>query len=111
MTDTSKFSRDAKFGKISRDLMPFLSFPPNWEVKMLWPSAGAAARFIVRKGDITVSVCADYDGSIGYYGAPFWEIYPYGYGGGDKWRGDLSDGDGLIKTISEAIGQQEAERT
>jgi hypothetical protein len=66
---------------------------------------GTAARFIVRKGDAQVSVYADFDESLGYYGEPYWEIYPYS---GDTWRGPLADGEGLIDAISTAIGQQEA---
>jgi hypothetical protein len=103
MIDLGKYARDNDFGKINKN-MPFLTFRPGWEVSVIWPFAGAAARFIVRKNAATVSVYADFDESLGYYGEPYWEIYPHT---GDTWRGPLGDGEGLIEAISAAIGQQE----
>jgi hypothetical protein len=107
--DLSKYNRDREFSEISHQLMPELQFPPTWKIKMLWPFGGAAARFVVTKGDCRVSVYADYDASLGCMDYPYWEIYPSV--DGDTWRGRLEDGDALIEAISFAIGKQEADRT
>lgn len=106
-TDLSKYARDNEFRDINRT-MPWLRFPPTWEVSVIWPFGGAAARIQVRKGTAYVSVYADFDDSLGCYGSPYWEIYPYH---DDTWRGPLEDGEGLIAAISTAIGQQEARGT
>ncbi len=105
--DLSKYSRDASFREIGKD-MPFLRFKDGWEVAVIWPFGGAAVRFIVKKGDARVSVYADFDESLGYYGEPYWEVYPHD---GDTWRGPLADGAGLIEAISVSIGQQEMQGT
>lgn len=107
--DISKYQRDEKFRTISANLMPELQFPPSWKIKVIWPFGGAAARFIVIKGQCSVSVYADYDCSLGCMDCPYWEIYPSV--DGDTWRGALQDGDALIEAISLAIGQQEAALT
>lgn len=109
MTDLSKYKRDSEFCKISFELMPELQFPSSWKIKMMWPFGGAAARFIVIKGECRVSVYADYDASLGCMDYPYWEIYPSV--DGDTWRGALEDGAALIDAISFAIGRQEADRT
>lgn len=107
--DISKFRRDNDFTKISHDKMPELQFPASWRIKMLWPFGGAAARFLVIKGDCRVSVYADYDASLGCMDYPYWEIYPSV--DDDTWRGSLEDGAALIEAISQAIGRQEAAKT
>jgi len=101
--DIGKYQREKRFWEISQSA-PFLRFRPGWEVAVIWPFAGAAARFVVKKGDARISVYADFDDSLGCYGSPYWEIYPYD---GETWRGPFSDGGGLIDAISTAIGQQE----
>jgi hypothetical protein len=105
MSDLSKYARDREFRKIGAT-MPVLHFPATWGVQVIWPFGGAAARFVVTKGTHRVSVYADFDESLGYFGEPYWEVYPYH---GDTWRCALAEGDELINAISVAIGQQEAE--
>ena len=96
--------------------IPRLSFPHNWEIKIIPPFGGAMARFIVIVKDQTdseksVSVYLDMDSALGYYGdKPYWEIYPICvYEGldeklfGDVERFAMDDTDGLIKGIAKAI--------
>lgn len=62
--------------------IPYLHFDADWEVKIIPPFAGALARFIVKKGNRTVSVYFDGYSQLGYmYDAndnpiPYFEIYP-----------------------------------
>jgi len=58
------------------DKIPFIKFPSDWEVKVIPPFAGAVARFLVKKGNKTVSVYCDWYERLGFFGAPHWEIYP-----------------------------------
>lgn len=68
---------------------PWLQFPPELEVKVIPPFAGAMARFMVRFPDSEnhVSVYWDTQEAIGFMGGePYWEVYPV------KIQ-DLDDGD------------------
>jgi len=58
--------------------LPFLSFPVDWEVKIIPPFNGALARFLVRKKgtDKIVSVYFDAYNRLGVYSGPYWEVYP-----------------------------------
>lgn len=62
--------------------IPYLRFDNDWEVKIIPPFAGALARFIVKKGDKTVSVYFDGYSQLGYMydkndnPIPYFEIYP-----------------------------------
>lgn len=63
--------------------IPYLHFDADWEVKIIPPFAGALARFIVKKGDKTVSVYFDGYSQLGWMydendnPIPYFEIYPY----------------------------------
>lgn len=57
-------------------LAPKLKFPSDWEVQIIPPFCGALMRFIAHKGGKSVSVYADYNEALGFYGEPHWEIYP-----------------------------------
>ena len=62
--------------------IPYLQFDDDWKVKIIPPFAGALARFIVKKGDKTVSVYFDGYSKLGYMydrnnnPIPYFEIYP-----------------------------------
>lgn len=84
--------------------MPYLRFDPEWEVAVIPPFAQAIARFVVKLGERTVSVYADFDNALGYYGTdedgqpnPYWEIYPSE--DGDVERFGIDDAIGLIGGI------------
>jgi len=57
--------------------IPAISFKEEWKVKIIPPFAGAIARFHVGNGDRDVSVYLDCCNKLGYFGEPYWEIYPY----------------------------------
>lgn len=92
----------------SCDKMPWLSFPENWEVRLIFPFGGTVQRLLIRekgKKNGHVSVYADWFGNTGCYGPlddpqPFWEVYPHD---GDVGRVDLDDAKGLLKMISESL--------
>jgi len=66
------------------DNIPYLSFPPEWQIQIIPPFADAVIRFIVKYPDgNTRSVYLDSRGSLGYFGfdknnkpIPYWEVYP-----------------------------------
>lgn len=101
-----KYGRDDFYRETARR-MPWLSFPPAWEVQVIGPFAGAAARFCVRlkeNPETEVSVYADFDESLGRWGGPYWEVYPVD---GDTWRSDIDNTSELMATIGAALREGE----
>jgi len=88
-----------------RDLIPYLSFPDNWEVQIIPPFSGAIVRFrVCKKGsDHWVSIYLDCYDVLGCYNGPYWEIYPHK---GDTYRVSMSDSEELIKRIEEALSEE-----
>lgn len=87
-----------------REEIPFLEFPSHWQVKVVPPFAGAVARFLVRtkkmKEEDRISVYLDCYDTLGFYGSPYWEVYPVN---GDTKRLSMNDTESLLTSISEAI--------
>lgn len=84
------------------DKVKGLRFDPSWEVFVVPPFGGAMARFVVRKGEKTVSVYCDWFSELGRYGShdPYWEVCPYK---DDVARFDIFDVDGMMKAVREVI--------
>lgn len=85
--------------------MDGIFFPvPDWaEISVIFPFAGAAARFIVRRrGDHSkrVSVYLDTKGVLGYADSPYWEAFPIAE---NNERFDYSDIDGLWAAIAREL--------
>lgn len=60
-------------------IFPWLSFPEWIDIQVIYPFFGAAARFRARnKNDHNkyVSVYLDIYDLLGFYGSPYWEVYP-----------------------------------
>jgi hypothetical protein len=85
------------------DKIPPLKFKRNWTVRVIPPFAGAIARFIVETEKGRVSVYLDCYEKLGYFGEPYWEIYPYN---GDVYRVKMASADELISAISKSLKQQ-----
>ena len=85
-------------------LIPFLSFPAGWEVKVIPPHTGAIIRFRIRRAYTKeeVSVYLDFDSMLGACDQPYWEVHPYM---GDVGRCDLKDTEELIKMIEAGLDE------
>lgn len=83
--------------------MPSINFPSKWAVKITPPSAGAIVRFRVYSGKAEVSVYLDCYDRLGYFGAPYWEVYPHSE---DVFRCEMNDTESLLKAIEESIREQ-----
>ena len=83
--------------------IPEISFPSWWKVKIIPPFGGALVRFIVTRGKAEVSVYLDGYDRLGYYGSPYWEVYPVS---GDVERVYMNDVDVLLKVINKSIQDQ-----
>ena len=83
--------------------IPPIKFEPSWRGVVAPPFGGAMARFRVVKGEVSVSVYLDVFDRLGYYGKPYWEVYPYN---DDVYRCDMSETDLLTDAISKSIRQQ-----
>jgi len=79
--------------------MPFFKFPPGWEVQINPPTGGALARFRVKlpSGEIK-SIYFDAHNRLGYFGEPYWEVYPYQ---GDVGRCAQDESERLIEMIAD----------
>lgn len=82
MFDRCDIEREEEWRKWCED-MPYLHFDSEWEVKVIPPFGGALARFVVKKGNKSVSVYFDTACRLGWYAGkdgnpmPYFEIYPY----------------------------------
>lgn len=87
--------------KWSREI-PEIEFPGDWAIRIIPPFKGAIVRFRARlphmgKED-SVSIYLDCYDTLGCYGSPYWEVYPYR---GDVERCDMMDIEELLRMISD----------
>lgn len=85
--------------------IPHVQFNPEWDVRAIPAFGGAVIRYMVRQGDLRVSVYLDAYDNIGSVGQPYWEIYPNAEGDTDRIL--LNETADLV----EAIANSFAERT
>lgn len=86
--------------------IPYMSLPSDVEFKVIPPFAGAVARFMVKKGNRTVSVYLDCYSILGAMNKPYWEIYPYK---GDTYRCYIDEVDELSEKITEELNREQSE--
>lgn len=90
-----------------RDKIPYLSFPAEWEVKIIPPLGSAIVRFWIRlkaHPAAWVSVYLDCYDQLGYVGEPYWEIYPDNQC--DNLKFIFNQTDGMLLAIAESLEQQ-----
>lgn len=88
------------------DLIPFINWPEEWEVKAIPPFGGAIVRYQVRlKGDDehVASIYLDCYDELGYYGKPYWEVCPVGE---DVGRCDMADIKRLFELIETSLNER-----
>lgn len=80
--------------------IPFIKFPSDWEIKVIPPFAGAVVRFQVKvpQARSPVSVYLDCYDRLGFFGAPYWEVYPHR---GDIARCPMNDVKSLLEFIAD----------
>lgn len=83
--------------------IPYIQFPADWKVQIIPPFSGAVVRFRVQKDDIEVSIYLDCYNWLGYYGSPYWEVYPYK---GDVFRCDMADTESLLNSITQSLSER-----
>ena len=99
--ERSKLERTEEWRKWMMEI-PALSFPADVKVAIIPPFAGAIARFIASKGENSVSVYLDCYDSLGCYGEPYWEIYPYEE---DVYRCAMNEADKLMEAIVHSLNE------
>jgi len=77
--------------------IPFINFPAEWGIKIIPPFGDACVRFVVifPTGE-EKSVYLDTRETLGYFGGPYWEVYPYN---GDVGRCSRDDVESLLIMI------------
>jgi hypothetical protein len=88
--------------------IPYLKFPNDVEVKVIPPFSGAVVRFLVKKGEKSVSCYLDCYGILGAMDKPYWEIYPYE---GDTYRCYIDETDDLMEKIVEELNRDTSVET
>jgi hypothetical protein len=84
--------------------IPALQFDPTWNVKVIPPFGGAVARFLVEKDGVSASVYLDCFDALGYFGSPYWEVYPVNDDVGRCAMGEASE---LLDLIRTSLGEHE----
>lgn len=59
------------------DKIPTLRFPKDWGIKIVPPGVGVLVRFLVVKGNTSVSVFLAHNDHFGEFDTAHWEIFPY----------------------------------
>lgn len=86
------------------DKVPFIKWPAEWSVKAIPPFSGALVRYVVVHQGARVSIYLDGNNSLGYWGGPYWEVYPYDE---DVFRCDMDDTKSLVEAVRVSLlGQQ-----
>jgi len=80
--------------------IPSLHFKQEWNVKIIPPFGGAIARFWIDYNGRHISCYLDCYDELGYYGEPYWEIYPYQ---DDVWRCGMMETEELMEKIEEVL--------
>lgn len=80
--------------------IPYIKFKKEWEVKVIPPFMGAIVRFKIKYKGFTISVYLDCYDLLGWYGEPYWEIYPYCE---DVFRCNLRDTKSLLNAIEDSF--------
>ena len=101
----SKVEADYHWREWIKEIPP-LHFKPEWDVIIIPPYGGAIARLLVRYHNKKVSCYLDCYDELGYFGAPYWEIYPYE---DDIYRIRMNDTKELMEKIQEVLEEDENE--
>ena len=80
--------------------IPFIKFKAHWNVKITPPFAGAVVRFRIESNGVELSVYLDCYDRLGYFGEPYWELFPHN---DDVFRCKMNDTESLLKAISESL--------
>jgi hypothetical protein len=89
--------------------IPSIPMKRNWRMSVIPPFGGAVVRFIVHKGNASVSVYLDCYDKLGCMDMkPYWEIHPSV--DGDCKRFWMHEVDELVDEISKSLASQERYR-
>ena len=94
----SMVEEDERWREIINEI-PYIKFHQDWLVSVIPPFGGSVARFRVRlPSGNEKSVYLDFYDRLGYFGSPYWEVYPYR---GDCGRAALNDTNLLVEMIGD----------
>lgn len=80
--------------------IPYIELPKGYKFAPMPPFNGAVARFLVARPDgYRISVYLDCYDELGFFGKPYWEVYPYQ---DDVGRCEMNDTEELVRMITES---------
>ena len=92
-----------EYGKWFKKI-PFIKFKAHWNVQIIPPFNGAVVRFRIESKGVNLSIYLDCYDRLGYFGEPYWELYPHNE---DIFRCAMNDTESLLKAISESLNEIE----
>ena len=101
--DENYLNREKAYNEIIPKI-PTIKFKGEWDVKIIPPFCMADARFIVYKGDKSVSIYLDMFDNLGCFGEPYWEIYPNAEGTNERFA--IEETKDLEKAICDVLDNQ-----
>lgn len=87
--------------------IPSLSFPKEWDIRVLPPFGGALIRFWVFKEGNWVSVYLDVFGRLAPLDTPYLEIYPNFFGRTERFK--MHDTENLLIAIERSLNRPKEE--
>lgn len=111
---SSALERQHEWDKWTQEI-PFIRWPVGWYVKAIPPFGGAIVRYYVSdklaspicaEKNHTVSIYLDCYDELGFFGSPYWEVYPIN---GDTARFAMADTTELIQVITEEFERRKNE--
>lgn len=111
---SAQIEKEFEWGKWQNEI-PSIQFPPTWKIQIIPPFSGAVVRFVVRpetissfkdaiENDIYVSVYLDCYNNLGFFGEPYWEIYPDKNDENSRFK--MADIKNLLKAIDQSLKVQ-----
>ena len=83
--------------------IPQINFDKEWGVRIIPPFGCAVVRFGIVCGKADLSIYLDCYDELGYFGEPYWELYPHK---GDVARFKMKDITGLKRAIRNEINRK-----
>jgi hypothetical protein len=105
--ENSEYEKQMEHHKWKEEI-PYIQFPTDWKVQIVPAFGGAVVRFKVQKDDMVVSVYLDCYDKLGYYGSPYWEVFPHGE---DVFRCGMLETESLLNAITNSFSERLSSKT
>lgn len=102
LIDNLKVEKNMEYMRWIKEIPPIV-FDSDWSVQIIPPYHGTVVRFVITKGSASVSVYLDCYETLGSFGEPYWEAFPFEH---DVYRCKMNDVDELLSAIRGSLAEQ-----